>query len=88
MREPRETRGPSIQVGIVAVDTGASKPWCLYVHLRKIIIIHLLGLAPAGCLTAPDNGVWRIIITFTWSGPRGVAGYTEAPCSVTPSLTA
>jgi hypothetical protein len=21
-----------------------------------IIIIHLLGLAPAGCLTAPDNG--------------------------------
>jgi hypothetical protein len=26
----------------------------------KIIIIHLLGLAPAGCLAAPDNGAERL----------------------------
>jgi hypothetical protein len=25
----------------------------------EIIIIHLLGLAPAGCLAAPDNGEER-----------------------------
>jgi hypothetical protein len=35
----------------------------IHVHLHGqapevIIIIHLLGLAPAGYLTAPDNGPW------------------------------
>jgi hypothetical protein len=26
------------------------------IRVQRIIIIHLLGLAPAGYLTAPDNG--------------------------------
>jgi hypothetical protein len=40
--------------------------YCLF-HLIKF-------LAPVGVVIA----IIAIIITFTWSGPRGVAGYTEA----------
>jgi hypothetical protein len=39
--------------------------WWLLPRIHKIMIIHLLGLAPAGYLAAPDSGVRERIPKFT-----------------------
>jgi hypothetical protein len=42
------------------------------IRIMILIIIHLLGLAPAGYLAAPDNGAWRRLRFGASQVPNGV----------------
>jgi hypothetical protein len=54
-----------------------------FMGLPELIIIHLLGLAPAGYLAAPDNGAERRYAG--WCMPNTQNGRRLSRCAIEPA---